>query len=224
MSMVYVRFRLDHPIFRETMRQVPEATLQWVRNVPTPDGSELLFWATVDDIDAFRQAVAADPTVEELSRAIPVDDRYLCQVELTESGTDTDLYPILLDTGSVVRDATVTADGWDCHFGFADATALSRFFETARERGIDYEIDRVYEPRRSEETDTGLTDAQREALVTALELGYFEVPRANGLETVGEELDISDTAVSERIRRGTRSLITNVVIEAIDTDDELSDE
>ncbi|UWG46835.1 Transcriptional regulator, contains HTH domain [Halanaeroarchaeum sp. HSR-CO] len=222
MSMVYVRFRLDHPIFRETLRQVPEAELQWVRNTPTSTGSRLLFWASVEDGDAFRRAVADDPTVEEVVRTIPVDDRYLCQVELTESGTDTDLYPILLDTASVVRDATVTVDGWDCHFGFADSAAIARFFDTAREQGIDFEIDRVYEPRRSDDFDTGLTAAQREALVTALELGYFEVPRTEGLETLGEKLDISDTAASERIRRGTRSLITNVVLPDIESADELS--
>lgn len=209
--MVSVEFRLDHPIFRETLRQVPAVELEWLRNVPAEDGRVLLFWATIDDVDAFRAAVAADSTIETLYGVTAVGDRYLCQVELTESGRGTDLYPILLESGSVVGEATVTVDGWDCHFEFADETALSRFFETAREADIDYDIGRVYEPESSDAGGIGLTDAQREALLTALELGYFEVPRKHGLEAVGEELNVSGSAVSERIRRGIRSLVTTVV-------------
>lgn len=216
MSMTYVRFRLDHPIFRETLRAVPDTELQWVRNVPRESGSKLLVWVDTDDIDAFRDAVAADETIDEIVRTVDVAGRYLCDVELSEAGSDVDLYTVLLDTGSVVQKATVTADGWDCHFGFADQRALSSFFEAAHDFGIEYRIDRVYEPRDGNVLEDELTDAQRKALRTAMAIGYFDVPRENGLQELGSELGISDSAASERLRRGIRSLIPTAIAGQMD--------
>jgi predicted DNA binding protein len=216
MSMMSVRFRLDHPIFRETLRAVPETELHWVRNVPRETGSKLLVWVDTDDIEAFRDAGAADETIAEILRTIDVAGRYLCEVELSQAGSDVDLYSVLLETGSVVQDATVTEDGWDCHFGFADQRALSSFFDAAHDFGFEYRIDRVYEPRDGDVMEDELTAAQREALRTAMDIGYFDVPRENGLQELGSELGISDSAASERLRRGLRSLIARATAGQMD--------
>ncbi|MFW5918741.1 MAG: helix-turn-helix domain-containing protein [Halanaeroarchaeum sp.] len=215
--MIYVRFRLDHPIFRETVDAVPETTLHWVRNVPRDAGSTLLVWVDTDDVAAFREAIGADPTIARIVTEEAVDDRTLCEVELSETGSSVDLYSVLLETGSMVQEATVRAEGWDCQFGFSDREALAEFFDTARDLDIDYSIERVYEPRDADGVATGLTDAQREALVTAKEIGYFDVPRERGLEALGEELGISDSAASERLRRGISSLVDTVVTGQVDT-------
>jgi predicted DNA binding protein len=173
---------------------------------------ELLVWADAPDFEAFSRALAADPTVDDLDRAIEVDDRYLCRISLSESGAGVDFYPILTETGSVVHSATVTAEGWDCHFGFADAPALSRFFDAVDDHGIGYDIYRVYEPRDSARVDDGMTDAQREALATAMDIGYFDVPRDATLQDLSAELDISDSAASERIRRGVQTLVETTLL------------
>lgn len=207
MSMTYVRFRLEHPIFRETLRRVPDTELHWVRTVPGESGSRLLLWVETDDMDAFRDAVAADETIDEIVRTVAVSGRHLCEFELSEVGADVDLYTVLLETGSVVQYATVTQDGWEGHFGFADQQALSSFFDAAQDFGIEYRVDRVYTPRDGDAMADELTDAQREALRTAMDIGYFDIPRENGLEELGSALGISDSAASERLRRGIRSLI-----------------
>ncbi len=53
----------------------------------------------------------------------------------------------------------------------------------------------------------GLTDAQYDALVTAYRSGYFEEPRALSLSELAEELGISPTAASGRLRRATKRLV-----------------
>ncbi len=45
-------------------------------------------------------------------------------------------------------------------------------------------------------TDAGLTDSQREALLVAFETGYFEEPRNATLSDVAADLDISQPAAS----------------------------
>jgi len=48
---------------------------------------------------------------------------------------------------------------------------------------------------------------QRDALSRAVAAGYFEVPRRTTLVELADELDISDTAVSQRIRRGMANVL-----------------
>lgn len=48
---------------------------------------------------------------------------------------------------------------------------------------------------------------QREALQVALEAGYFDVPRNATLVELVEELDVSDSAVSRRLRRALSTLL-----------------
>jgi len=55
--------------------------------------------------------------------------------------------------------------------------------------------------------DDGLTDPQREAVRTAYEMGYFEIPRTATLEDVADELGISASACSERLRRAQTALV-----------------
>jgi len=62
-----------------------------------------------------------------------------------------------------------------------------------------------------------LTRSQRETLLLALEMGYFEEPRAVTLEDVAAEHGISQPAAGGRIRRGIRRLLTATV--ADDTDE-----
>lgn len=57
----------------------------------------------------------------------------------------------------------------------------------------------------------GLTPKQRETLVTALELGYFDVPQRSTMEDVAEEVGVSQQAVSKRLRHGHSNLITSAL-------------
>jgi len=54
---------------------------------------------------------------------------------------------------------------------------------------------------------TALTEKQREALATAYTMGYFEHPQQTDLGAIADELGISTSAASGRIRRGIGSLI-----------------
>ncbi|MEM4782170.1 MAG: helix-turn-helix domain-containing protein [Halalkalicoccus sp.] len=57
-----------------------------------------------------------------------------------------------------------------------------------------------------------MTDAQYDTLLTALETGYFDIPRGIMTEELGERLGISDQAVVERIRRGLTNVLTHILI------------
>ncbi|WP_255681438.1 helix-turn-helix domain-containing protein [Natrinema sp. SYSU A 869] len=52
-----------------------------------------------------------------------------------------------------------------------------------------------------------VTPEQREALLLALERGYFDTPRKVTLTELAEEFDISSQALSDRIRRGVKEVL-----------------
>ncbi|MFB6105096.1 MAG: helix-turn-helix domain-containing protein [Halobacteriaceae archaeon] len=56
-----------------------------------------------------------------------------------------------------------------------------------------------------------LTDKQREALHTAHSMGYFAVPRETTAAEVAAELGIGKTAFLERVRRGERRLVEQLL-------------
>jgi hypothetical protein len=184
--------------------------LEWIRNVDADGDSQLLFWAYEGDFQAFDAAIRDDPTVA-LEASIDVGERQLYRVTLEERGEATDLYSILVDTGSVAQRSTVTKEGWQCHFGFADRAALDRFFDACREYDIEFEIHQLYGAEDPHETSVDLTETQKDTLVAAVESGYFEVPRQCNLTSLGEQLGVSDTAVSTRLRRALKTLIQQTV-------------
>ncbi|MFB6305063.1 MAG: helix-turn-helix domain-containing protein [Haloferacaceae archaeon] len=52
-----------------------------------------------------------------------------------------------------------------------------------------------------------LTAAERDAVATAHERGYFETPRETTLASLGDALGVSDAAVSKALRRAERKLL-----------------
>ncbi len=58
------------------------------------------------------------------------------------------------------------------------------------------------------EIETGtITDKQQEALELAASLGYYEKPRGADLGTIATELDISESAASQRLNAAETKLV-----------------
>lgn len=60
-------------------------------------------------------------------------------------------------------------------------------------------------------TGTPVSDRQLAALSAARYLGYYEVPRQNGIEAVANELDVAVSTASELLRRGEANIIEHVL-------------
>ena len=58
---------------------------------------------------------------------------------------------------------------------------------------------------------TDITDKQREALTVAVEEGYYDTPRNADLEVLANRLDISKSAVSQRLKAIESKLIHKLV-------------
>ena len=95
---------------------------------------------------------------------------------------------------------------------------LRDVIQTVQELG-NVKLDRVSQLTAGTETDHGLdatiesslTKQQREALVAALEQGYFEVPRGATATDVAEELDISKSSFLGRLKRAQQTVFEQLL-------------
>jgi len=116
----------------------------------------------------------------------------------------------LATVDAIIERIAVRPNGWRQTGWFADRDAFSAF-SSFWQQNASFRLHRLTHDGESEPPGDGLTDRQHEALRIAYELGYFEIPRQSSLEDVAEELDISPSSVSERLRRAQTQLIEETV-------------
>ncbi|RBI58263.1 hypothetical protein DMJ13_27575 [halophilic archaeon] len=94
---------------------------------------------------------------------------------------------------------------------FPERDGISTTSQYAKEHGFTLDVSRIYDVDRAQRVQYELTEDQRTALVTALEHGYYEVPREIDQSALADSLGISHQAMSERLRRGTEGIIREVL-------------
>ncbi|MWG35188.1 helix-turn-helix domain-containing protein [Halomarina oriensis] len=206
--MILVEFTLYHPTLREALRATPGARLVWEQSHRDGTDHRIIAWVEGEDLDAFEEGLAGDPSVVTFSRKAATDDRRLYQVTIADRNADLSVYPALMDTASVIKRLTATAEGWHFQVAFPDRDSLDTFRAFCETNELRYEVARIYEEEGSTDDDRefGLTEKQRDLLEMATRRGYFDVPREVGLEELAAEAGISHQAASERLRRAQATL------------------
>lgn len=170
--------------------------------------------------DRVRELLSTDDDVESVEIVESGEESALANV--TWDGVATDgLLAILRDADVAVLRGAGEGGIWNLKLRFADSDRVSEFHRHCRERGVSLTLRRVRTDAQSATgtgTGAGLTGKQCETLVEAYSSGYFDVPRKASLVDLAEQLAVSDNAVSERLRRGTRKLVESVLIDSGDDD------
>jgi hypothetical protein len=169
---------------------------------PSPDGP------TTDDLAAVCEACDAVASARPLAVS---NGNHLILIEWAHP---VPFLETLVATDAVCLDARGVADGWGFRLRFPDREALGECYRACAERGLDVTVRAVQSPAWSGEVGPAdaLTPGQREALRAAFETGYFRVPREATLAEVADALGVSDTAVSQRLRRGVERLVDQTVL------------
>jgi predicted DNA binding protein len=149
----------------------------------------------------------AESVVESVAmESAIVESRY--RVVLDTDHVET--YAELVDRQTYPMGALVSDNGWRVSTQFAARSDLEAFRDACQDHGIDFRPRRLVESGIGDE-GYGLTDPQREALLAAHRLGYFDVPRSVDLSDLAAELETTTSALSERLRRGHEQLIAGTI-------------
>jgi predicted DNA binding protein len=146
-----------------------------------------------------------DPTVGDATPLRTDGRERLVQVSWAET-TDL-LVEMLTNSHATILDAVGHDGTWELRVLYPDRALFSKTHEFCEDHGLEFAVESI---RGLDEDAVGrydLTARQFEVLEAAARHGYFDVPREVNLQELADELDVSHQALSERLRRGTSSLI-----------------
>jgi len=195
----------------ETLNVAPEMIID-IERVVAHDENRVMpyFWVRGGDHTAFETAVTDDPTVQNVTKLDEYEDGTLYRAEWTQN-IESIVYAYL-ETGATIVEATGRADTWELRMRFDDEQRVTDFRDYCKQNDIPFELNRLYYPTEPMAGGQyGLSPKQRTALVTALEHGYFDIPRAVSMDELADELDISQQSLSKLLRRAHRNMVTNIL-------------
>lgn len=187
---------------------VPEMTVEAERTAAdSVQWTMPCVWVAADDFDATDEALAADPSVDAIVETNEFGDEKYYHLAWDDEVNER-ITSYVDHEGSILQ-ADATDDGWELEIRFVTREQFDEFRTALREQGCDFELLNIYEPGSPRQTMGDVTPTQRDALVTAVELGYYKVPREISTRELADELDISHQSVSELLHRGTENLVTS---------------
>lgn len=176
--------------------------------VPAGEGaaSYIKVYADPERLETLEERLRNEPQVRGFNVVATGDYSRLYEIEW--SPTTGELFECLADYDIGIVRAGGDSDTWRFRILTPEHAALKSFQQRCMDAGIALEIERVSETvPPDDDTAAALTAPQREALQLARKRGYYEIPRETTLEELSCELGITRQAVSDRLRRGTKTLV-----------------
>ena len=206
--MLIVEFLTDMSLGKHALNRAPGMVIRNEEEYIHGGGGDFIFWAEGGDFEAFEAGLAADPTVTDPKQMTETDGRRLYRATATVEAIENTTMPLWSDLDVVLLEAEGTHEGWTVRMRFPTRETLDRYRCAHQERDLPFRLRAIYrESAAGSVAESGLTDAQREALLAAYEAGYYDVPRTARQTDVAASLRISSQSLSERLRRGTAALV-----------------
>jgi len=211
--------RVTHPdiVLTETVTHDQSSKVKSVSEAGTdPTSGKFFYHIESSDFSRFEDGLRNDTTIGGFERVIETrDQEAIYSFEYTDEAKI--LSPVISTANGVILEMENEGHAWVLTIWMPDRTNLIELWDYAQGNDIEIELLRVNEYASLGNTDAGLTDSQREALLAALDIGYFEEPRNATLGEVAADLGISQPAASGLIRRGMKRLIVSSLMADGDT-------
>lgn len=196
-----------------TLRELDDVDIRVILQATTdPSSGTFPFVIEYDDIEELEATLDADHTVTDYKQIDSNNGTHIYYIQHPD--TTKLISPAVTAANGFLLQAETKDKGWLIQAQLPSRDALHTVWECARENDISFSLLEMYEKREGgSDTSFGLTEEQQKALEVAYEKGYFSEPREMSLEDVADEVGVSSTAMSGRLRRGMRNLISSTLIE-----------
>ena len=172
--------------------------------------------ATHGEFEELTEILEADASVAEVELLTEVEgERYYRMVWSDRAQV---IGYMVAEQGATVHEAIASDGEWHLRVFFPERSGLSATNNYAQENGFTLDVASIYGLEDFEEAQHNLTEPQYHTLTTAVERGYYDVPREINAKEFADDLDISHQALSERFRRATKNLVKSALL--VDEDGE----
>lgn len=184
---------------------LPGVTVELERLIPDESLIIPYFWVRGARAEDIEDAFEAHRGVVSVRYIDDVDEEYLMRAEWNDEYYG--LLSALARANIVVLSGIGSKEGWKFEVRGETRERIGEFRSDCQAHDIPIQITAVHSLLPVQGDGYELTDTQREALVLAYEMGYYDSPRAASLADIAAELGISQQSLSSRLRRGNRRLI-----------------
>ena len=202
-GMISARFRIqlpDHLWVSELSRQFPQSEFKLLSGFRLDDRAIELGEVVTDTPTDVVAAMRLHPAIESYELLESDSGRVLGKYETTqtdlyefaERSTRTIEFPVSVRRGWYTFDVTGTQEDLDELRAVLDVSPLS------------YELESLVS---STETDSLLTERQREMIEAAARMGYFAVPRECTLTELSDSLGVDKSTASTVLRRAQQRIV-----------------
>ena len=190
---------------------LPEASVELERLVPANRVVFPYFWVWDGDPTEIESAAWDHPDLECVRLVDELDGGGLFRAHWNEN--DDGIVAAVNQTDLSILSANGTSDGWSFEVRAETNDSLAAFQDFCTENDVSLSLSRISSvTERHVGGRYNLTPQQREALTLAYEEGYYDHPREATLEEIATQVGITRPSLSSRLRRGSRNLIENTVI------------
>lgn len=189
---------------------------------PEMDREELWTWRFVGERPAllfrvvgprepYRERIRDVETVAEFTLTPADDDSAWAFVHAEPTSEEWDWVLAFARESVVVVPPVVYTDAGSAVFEVLGDPDDLRALLAALPKGVDTTVERVggFDPRHG--PGAALTERQREVVETAVDLGYYDVPREATLDEVAAELDIAGSTASTHLRKAEAAVVREAV-------------
>jgi predicted DNA binding protein len=197
----------------DTLAAIPDAEFE-VQSIVARESDRVIpfLWATSENTDqaTLTEALTTDTSVENVLELATFEDEWFYQMNWVENIRL--VLHVLLEHDATILDADGRNDEWHFRILFPHRESLSTTYDYCQDENLSVELGSVYALDNENRDEYGLTQAQHDTLVTAVEQGYFDIPQQVTADELADQLDISHQALSERLHRGHKALIQNALV------------
>ncbi|EMA41961.1 helix-turn-helix domain-containing protein [Halococcus hamelinensis] len=207
MSLV-ATYQIGSPVYDSVFEEIPDLRFEVEQVLAcSPETLSVTCWVETSHPAAFETHLEQWESGETTQYTDWEDDRALYQLWVPIAKTT---YWDWTSLGGVLLDATVTPRGATIRMEFPDHESLSTYRKCCLDQDIDFSLSSLTEAHSDSKLNPQLlTSSQRRLVASAIEHGYFEIPRGISMVELAAAHDISDQAASERLRRGLSNLLKN---------------
>lgn len=187
----------------------PDVKVELTPFVPVDGRTVPYIWVEMSDYDTFATEVERSDIVRSLEELDTSGGGRLFRIEWFSQSAP--LFRCLGDCDLMVTHGRGDSSTWSFRLLSSTRAAFGTFQSACSEADVPITITRLADEVDRRGAMYRLTDKQREALLTARRLDYYERGNQVTLADVASELGISQQAVGDRLARGVRNLIDSTI-------------
>lgn len=193
-----------------TLERVPDVEFDVLRVAAHDDDHVLPYlWAKTEQFEDLNAALDEDPSIDGFELLEDLGEERLYQMNWIDQIRV--VVHIIVEEDATVLNAHGEREYWRLRALFPDRDALSATYDFCNESDLSIDVRNIYEMSDTRHGLFGLTEEQHETLLMALDTGYYDIPREATADDLADGLGVSHQAISERLRRGHRSLVKNAL-------------